>query len=58
MTHAVKVHFENAGHIMAKLNGTRDEIKAYYEGKIFNLGVTSDLKAKVERVEFLEQEGQ
>jgi len=49
----VKVTFSNGDHLTTGINGTEDEIRAYYIGQTFNLGAESDLMVKAVSVEFL-----
>ncbi len=49
----IKVIFENGNSLTTRINGTEDEIKAYYVGKVFNLGCVEDDLQKVIGVEFL-----
>jgi hypothetical protein len=52
---AIKVTFDNGDHLVTSINGTEQEIRAYYLGKIFNLGDGSggDLLVKAVGIEFL-----
>lgn len=51
----IKAHFSNGNTVTTSINGTREEITAYYVGNTFNLGdgQGGDLMAKCNRVEFL-----
>ena len=49
----VKVIYDNGDSVITKINGTESEIKAYYIGKVFNIGTTKDLLVKAVSVEFL-----
>jgi len=52
---SIKVFFSNGDHISTNINGTDEEILAYYIGNEFNLGEGgNDLMTKAIRVEFLE----
>jgi len=52
---SIKVFFANGAHLSTNINGTREEILAYYIGNEFNLGECgNDLMTKAIRVEFLE----
>ena len=48
-----KVTFENGDYFYTAFNGTKEEIRNYYIGKIFNLGVEKDDLQKCIAVEFL-----
>lgn len=50
---AVKVIFKNGDSIITRINGTEDEIMAYYVGNIFNIGNTEDNMQEAKHVEFL-----
>jgi len=49
----IKVTFSNGDHLTTAINGTEDEIRAYYIGQTFNLGTESDLLVQAVAVEFL-----
>lgn len=49
----VKVIYENGDSMITKINGTEEDIKAYYIGKVFNIGTVEDLLVKAVSVEFL-----
>lgn len=49
----VKVIFSNDDSIITNINGTESEIRAYYIGKVFNIGIYNDLLVKAVSVEFL-----
>jgi len=50
----IKVILENGNYLLTAINGTREEICAYYVGKFFNLGAgEKDFFVKAIRVEFL-----
>jgi hypothetical protein len=52
----IRVHFDNGDTITTDINGTRADIRAYYEGQTFNLGSgEDDLMATATSVEFFEQ---
>lgn len=38
----VKVYFQSGAQIITNINGTLDEIRRYYVGRWFNLGVVED----------------
>lgn len=48
-------HFDNGDSITTSINGTEDEIRAYYFGQVFNLGDGSggDLLARCIKLEIL-----
>ena len=48
-----KAIFENGDYLYTAFNGTKEEIRNYYIGKIFNLGVENDDLQKCIAVEFL-----
>ena len=50
----IKVIFKNGDSLTTKINGTEDEIKAYYVGKVFNLGCVEDDLQEAIGVEFLD----
>lgn len=47
----VTAYFENGKTIVSPINGTDEEIRAYYLNQIFNLGFEKDEMAKCIRVE-------
>lgn len=49
----VKVIFSNGDSVITNINGTEAEIRAYYIGKVFNIGTCNDLLVKAVSVEFL-----
>lgn len=49
----VKVIYSNGDSVITQINGTEAEIRAYYIGKVFNIGVYTDLLVKAVSVEFL-----
>lgn len=52
--HFVKVTFANDDHLSTTINGTKDEIRAYYIGNEFNLGAECDNMQIAVDVEFLD----
>jgi len=58
MTHTAKVYFQDGNTLITRMNGTQDEIKAYYIGKAFQFGDTEehprDKMIKAVNVEFLQ----
>lgn len=42
----VKVNFENGDSLKTGINATLEEAKAYYIGRVFNLGVEDDVLTK------------
>ena len=51
----VKVFFTDGDFITTKINGTRNEVEAYYApGESFNLGQTVDIFKTIERSEIRE----
>ena len=50
----VKVTFENGDTISTRMNGTKEEITAYYVGNKFNLGSVEDNMQAAVNVEFVE----
>lgn len=49
----IKVIFENGDYLYTKINGTSEEIKDYYVGNIFNIGVVEDNLQKCISIEFI-----
>ncbi len=49
----VKVIYDNGDSEITRINGTEAEIKAYYIGNTFNIGVHSDCLVKAVSVEFI-----
>lgn len=49
----VKVTYDNGDSVITKINGTESDIRAYYIGKVFNIGTCGDLLVKAVSVEFL-----
>lgn len=53
MRHSIIVTFEDGDTVATNINGTKDEIRAYYINNYFNLGSGSEDKAvKAISVEF------
>lgn len=50
---AVKVTFSDGDSLVTSINGTDEEIRAYYLGNIFNLGAVEDRLVMATKVEFL-----
>lgn len=50
----IKVIFENGNSLTTRINGTEDEIRAYYVGKVFNIGDVEDDLQEATGVEFLD----
>ena len=50
----VKVFFKNGDSITTRINGTEDEIRAYYVGKVFNIGNTEDDLQEAAEVKLLD----
>ena len=50
----IKATFENGDFIITKINGTEEDIKKWYLGNMFNLGVVRDNMQKCIAVEFIE----
>lgn len=51
---AVKVTFQNGDHLSTNINGTDEEIIAYYKpGKVFNIGTVEDNLQPVVKCEIL-----
>jgi hypothetical protein len=51
----IKVYFSNGQHLLTNINGTDDDILAYYIGKEFNLGNDeNDLMVIATKVDFLD----
>lgn len=51
--HTVKVTFENGDSLTTSINGCKDEVEAYYQNGIFNLGTETDNLQKVTNVKFI-----
>ena len=49
----IKVIFENGDYLYTKINGTKEEIKNYFIGRIFNVGTVKDDLRKCINVEIL-----
>ena len=56
MMQAVRVIMENGDYFCTAINGTKDEVRNYYIGKIFNVGFVHDNLQKCVAVEFLKGE--
>lgn len=51
--HVIRVVFESGYYFYTAFNGTKEEIRNYYIGKIFNVGNVEDDMQKCVAVEFL-----
>ncbi|MEE1255999.1 MAG: hypothetical protein UHN47_05755 [Lachnospiraceae bacterium] len=51
--HTVKVTFENGDSVTTSINGSKNEVEAYYLGTVFNLGTDKDNLQKAINVEFV-----
>jgi hypothetical protein len=53
----ITVYYNNGDHVSTNINGTDNEIYAYYLGKVFNLGdgAGGDLMARALCVDFLDK---
>ena len=51
--HEIKVIFEDGDYFFTTINGSEEEIKKYYIGKIFNIGRLTDNMQRCIDVEFL-----
>lgn len=51
--HTVKVTFENGESATTSINGSKDEVEAYYLNNVFNLGTENDNLQKAINVEFV-----
>ena len=51
-----KINYENGDHSYTRMNATPEEAKAYYIGKVFNIGVVSDNLQKCISIEILEDD--
>lgn len=53
---AIKVTFDTGDHLVTSINGSKDEIRAYYVGNAFNLGQgEEDKMATAVSVAFLDE---
>lgn len=52
----LKINYENGDHSHTRINATPEEAKAYYIGKIFNIGIVSDNLQKCTSIEILEDD--
>ena len=52
----LKINYENGDHRHARINATPEEAKAYYIGKVFNIGIVSDNLRKCTSIEILEDD--
>ena len=52
----IKINYENGDSSHTRINATPEEAKAYYVGKIFNIGVSSDNLQKCISVDILEDD--
>jgi hypothetical protein len=51
----IQVHFANGDFLITEINGTKEQVKEYYLGKLFNLGSGgNDLMVRAVKVEFLD----
>lgn len=50
----IKVTFKNGDYITTKINGTKEEIRSYYIGNVFNIGTMDDNLQVADTVEFLD----
>lgn len=48
-----KIIFEDGDYMLTRFNGTADEAKAYYLGRVFNLGTERDRLVRCVAVEQL-----
>lgn len=52
----IKIVYDNGDVSYTRINGTREEILAYYIGKKFNLGSEADHIVTAQEVYFLDEE--
>ena len=52
----IKIVYDNGDVCYTRINGTREEILAYYIGKKFNLGSEADRIVTAQEVHFLDDE--
>ena len=52
----LKINYENGDCSHTRINATPEEAKAYYIGKIFNIGIVSDDLQKCTSIEILEDD--
>ena len=51
--HEIKVIFEDGDYLYTTINGSKEDVRAYYIGKFFNCGAVEDKMKKCVDVEFL-----
>lgn len=51
--HEIKVIFEDGDFLYTTINGSKEDVRAYYIGKFFNCGTVEDKMKKCVDVEFL-----
>ncbi len=54
LIHYIEVIFSDGNKIRSRINGTKEEVKTYYIGNYFNLGIEKDNMQKAVQVIFLE----
>ena len=52
--HEIKVIFEDGDFLYTAINGSKEDVRAYYIGKFFNCGTVEKKKKKYVDVEFLD----
>lgn len=50
----LKINYENGDHSYTRMSATPEEAKAYYIGKIFNIGIVSDNLQRCTSIEIIE----
>lgn len=55
--HEIKVIFEDGDFLYTTINGSKEDVRAYYIGKFFNCGTVEDNMKKCVDVKFLNWEG-
>jgi hypothetical protein len=50
----IKVNFADSDSLITRINATEDEARAYYVGKLFNLGSVDDNMQRCTGIEVLE----
>lgn len=51
--HEIKVILENGDFFHTKVSGTKEDVKKYYVGSTFNIGIIDDDMQKCVKVEFM-----
>ena len=51
--HEIKIIFEDGDFLYTTINGSKEDVTAYYVGKLFNCGTVEDKMQKCVSIEFL-----